>query len=210
MPRPLSIDGDRIVDVDGDIDFGAVAGQSFIDGIIHDFVDQMVQTRFARRPDIHGGPFAHRLQTFQNFDGTGIVNIGRRQNFICHSVLISFVYCDCDQMRMGITTYRYCSCSCAFRRQHRLQFARALLIFQRERHLFLRNRAQEVQQILRVEADLEIRTRIFAGTLSSDSPVSSADEKIFTSPAVNCTRIARERSSANWATRSIAPLISSF
>src|SRR5579862_5322957 len=47
------------------------------------------------------------------------------------------------------------------------------------------------------------------GTLSSLSPVSTEDEKIFTSPAVNCTRMARERSSANCETRSIAERISS-
>src|ERR1022692_1928491 len=42
------------------------------------------------------------------------------------------------------------------------------------------------------------------GTLSSLSPVSTEDEKILTSPAVNCTRMARERSSANCETRSLA------
>ena len=92
------------------------------------------------------------------------------------------------QMRMGITTYRYCSCSgapdiCGVpskrpERLPRLQFAGALLVFQQsELHFVLRDCAEKIQQVLCVEADLEIRSRVFGGTLSSDSPVSSAEEK---------------------------------
>ena len=68
--------------MDGDFNFRAVAGESFVDGVVDDFVNEMVKACFTSRTDVHGGPFAHRFQTFQNFDGTGIVDIGGRQNFV--------------------------------------------------------------------------------------------------------------------------------
>ena len=36
-------DGDRVVDVDDDIDFLGVAGEGFVDGVVDYFVDEMVQ-----------------------------------------------------------------------------------------------------------------------------------------------------------------------
>ena len=36
---------DAIVDMDGDVDLVAMAGQGFIDGVVDDFINQMVQTR---------------------------------------------------------------------------------------------------------------------------------------------------------------------
>ena len=63
-------------------------------------------------------------------------------------------------MRIGMTTYRYCSC--IVHSAAGLQFAGALLIFQAERNVILRNGPQEIEQILRVETNLEIRTRILA------------------------------------------------
>ena len=58
----------RIVDVDGDFDFGAIARQRFVDGIIDYFVDQVVQTRFTRRTDVHGRPFSDCFKAFQHLD----------------------------------------------------------------------------------------------------------------------------------------------
>jgi hypothetical protein len=66
----------------------------------------------------------------------------------------------------------------------RPQFAGAFLILQLERDLILRDGAQEIQQVLRVEADLQIRPLYSLVTVSSLSPISTDDEKIFTSPSV--------------------------
>ena len=86
----------------------AVAGQRFVDGVIDDFVDQVVQAHFAGRADIHGGAQAHRLQTFQHFDtawnrklrpSAGIHFIGH-----CHSSCFWTVRSALAQIRIGMTT----------------------------------------------------------------------------------------------------------
>ncbi len=81
--------GDGIVVVDGDADFGGMAGEGFIDGIVHHLVDEVVEAHFAGGADVHCGAKAHRLQAFQYFDATGIVNITRTGvHFVCHSSLL--------------------------------------------------------------------------------------------------------------------------
>ena len=66
-------DGDGVAGVDGDGNVGAVAGQRFVDGVVHDLVHQMVQTAGAGGTDIHAGPLAHGLQTLKNLDLRGVV-----------------------------------------------------------------------------------------------------------------------------------------
>ena len=61
-------DGDGIAGIDGDGDVLAVAGQSLVDGVVHDLIDQVVQARGGGRADIHTRPLAHRLQTLQNLN----------------------------------------------------------------------------------------------------------------------------------------------
>src|SRR3954452_6114587 len=53
----------------------------------------------------------------------------------------------------------HCVVSC----QDGLQFARTLLIFQGKGNLLLRNGPQELQKILCVESDFEIRASVLAG-----------------------------------------------
>ncbi len=60
--------GDGIVDVNRDVDFGAIPGQSFVHRVIDYFVDEMMQARFAGRPDIHRGPQPDCFEAFQNLD----------------------------------------------------------------------------------------------------------------------------------------------
>ena len=64
---------DGVVEVDGDFNLGGETGQGFVDGIIHHFIHEMMQTQFARRPNVHGGTFAHCFHAAQHFDGVGIV-----------------------------------------------------------------------------------------------------------------------------------------
>ena len=61
-------DGNRVVGVDGDDDVVAVAGQRFVDGVVDDFVDAMVETRFVRITDVHTGSLAHGLEALEALD----------------------------------------------------------------------------------------------------------------------------------------------
>ncbi len=71
-------DGDRIVDVNGDVDLIAVPCQRFVNRVVDDFVDEVMQPRRARRPDVHGGPLPHRLEPFENLDLVGAVVVTDR------------------------------------------------------------------------------------------------------------------------------------
>ena len=61
-------DADRVVRVDDDIDVGAVAGERLVDGVVDDFVDEMVQALRARGADVHAGPLADGLEPFEYLD----------------------------------------------------------------------------------------------------------------------------------------------
>ena len=63
-------DADGVVRVDGDHDVVAVAGQRFVDGVVHHLKHQVVQAgAVARVADVHAGALAHGLQAFQDGDG---------------------------------------------------------------------------------------------------------------------------------------------
>ena len=47
-------DGEGVIDMNGDTDFGAITRQRFVDGIVDDFVDEVMQAHFAGRADVHG------------------------------------------------------------------------------------------------------------------------------------------------------------
>src|SRR5690606_13881142 len=52
---PVVDDADPAVGEEGDLDQVAVAGERFVDGVVHDLVDEVVQTPLARRSDVHAG-----------------------------------------------------------------------------------------------------------------------------------------------------------
>ncbi len=54
--------------MDRDVDGRAVAGQRLVDGVVDDLVDEVVQAAHARRPDVHAGSLAHRLEPLENGD----------------------------------------------------------------------------------------------------------------------------------------------
>ena len=64
-------DRDRIVDVNRDLDLVGVSGQRFVDRVVDDFVDQVVQSHLAGRADVHRRTQADGFHAFQNFDGIG-------------------------------------------------------------------------------------------------------------------------------------------
>ena len=73
----------RIIFVNGHQDVLAVAGQRFVDRIIHHLIDQVMKTLFADIPDIHGRSFPNGFQTFQNLYTVCAIAVGcRNQNFL--------------------------------------------------------------------------------------------------------------------------------
>ena len=63
-------DRDRVVGVDGDVDFGAVAGQRFVDRVVQHFEHQVMQAGAVRGvADVHARTLAHGFQPFQDLDG---------------------------------------------------------------------------------------------------------------------------------------------
>jgi hypothetical protein len=54
-------------------DFRAIARQGFVDGVVDNLINEVMQTHFPGGTDIHGGAQAHRLQALQDFDTRRIV-----------------------------------------------------------------------------------------------------------------------------------------
>ena len=67
---------DDIIGFDGDFDVGTVPGERLVDGVIDDLVDQMMQTAFGGRTDVHAGAFAHGLETLEHLDLTFVIGLG--------------------------------------------------------------------------------------------------------------------------------------
>ena len=68
---------DRIVLVDRNNDLVAYARKSFVDRVVHDFIDQMMQTARRGRTDVHTRPLAHRFQALENLNLTVVVFVHR-------------------------------------------------------------------------------------------------------------------------------------
>ena len=67
----------------GNADFSAVPVDCFVNGIVHDFPDQMMKAAAVRRTDIHARTFADRFQAFQNLNTAVIIAL-----CFCHSNLL--------------------------------------------------------------------------------------------------------------------------
>ena len=52
----------------GHFNTSGVTGHCFINGVVDDFVHQVMQTGGTGRTDIHAGSFAHRLETLEDRD----------------------------------------------------------------------------------------------------------------------------------------------
>src|SRR5690242_87736 len=86
--------------MDRDVDLRAVPSQSLIHGVVDHLINQVVEPRFSRRPDIHRGTLPNRLETFQHLDRAGIVLFRRvrRRYFVCHRILIVFTCHEADHL----------------------------------------------------------------------------------------------------------------
>ena len=74
------------ISLDGHVNFGGVAGERFVDRVIYDLVDQVVQTALSGRANVHAGALANRFQTFQhgNIGCTVFMLLFRCILFRCH------------------------------------------------------------------------------------------------------------------------------
>lgn len=68
--------GDAAVDVDRHLDGFAEPGHVFVDAVIDDFVDEVMQPVHAGAADIHGRPLPDGIEPFENFDLIRAVTIG--------------------------------------------------------------------------------------------------------------------------------------
>ena len=71
-------DGHRVVDVNGDRDLAAVAGQRLVDRVVHHLPDEVVEADRPRGADVHRRALADRFQTLEDLDLVGPVGVHRR------------------------------------------------------------------------------------------------------------------------------------
>jgi hypothetical protein len=55
------------------LDVAGVPGESLVDGVVDDLVDQVVEAALSRGTDVHAGSFADRFQTLQQLNVAGVV-----------------------------------------------------------------------------------------------------------------------------------------
>ena len=56
----------RAISLNGHVNLGGIAGERFVNRVIYDLVDQVVQTALSGRANVHAGALANRFQTFQH------------------------------------------------------------------------------------------------------------------------------------------------
>ena len=59
---------DNVAVQDGDGDIFTVPGQSLVNGVVHDLIDQVVETGGGGGADIHARTLPHGLQALQDLD----------------------------------------------------------------------------------------------------------------------------------------------
>ena len=88
-------DGDGVVGIDLHGDVRAVAREGFVDGVIDDLIDEVVQTARGGRADVHARTLAHRFQSLKDLNFRGVVIVvgvdrrGLQKFVVCHGVLLS-------------------------------------------------------------------------------------------------------------------------
>ena len=73
-------DGDGVVGVNGHLDMAAVTGQSLVDRVVHNLVNQVMETARARGADIHARTLANRFKALEDLNVRAVVMI----RFCCH------------------------------------------------------------------------------------------------------------------------------
>ena len=69
-------DRDRVVEMNPDVDLIAVTGERFVDRVVDDLVDEVMQTLRPGRADVHGRALAHGLEALEDLDLVCAVIVG--------------------------------------------------------------------------------------------------------------------------------------
>ena len=76
----------------GHFDRGAESGKVFVDGVVHDLVDQVVESSCGDAADIHAGPDPDSFQAFEYLDTAFVVTV-RFLIYIRHSDFLFLCLC---------------------------------------------------------------------------------------------------------------------
>jgi hypothetical protein len=85
-PPPIIPDGHAIVDMNDDLDLLTVSGQSLIDAIVDQFVNQVMKAFCPGVSDVHGRPFPDSGKAIQDLD------LFCRIFFLCFFHSFSFLF----------------------------------------------------------------------------------------------------------------------
>jgi hypothetical protein len=72
-PATVVANGDRAIDMDRDINPGAEAGEMFVDRVIEDFENAVMQPALVGVADVHSGSFSDSFEAFELVDLGGVV-----------------------------------------------------------------------------------------------------------------------------------------
>ena len=82
-------DGNRVVRVDGDLNLRGVACKSFVDGVVDNFINQMMKPgAVGGVADEHARTLANGFQALQNLDA--VLVVGRRSGRLLIAVRVHF------------------------------------------------------------------------------------------------------------------------
>ena len=70
---PIVLHGYGVIFVNRYFDVATITGHSLVDGVVHGFVNEVMQALFADVSNVHRRAFAHRFQAFKHLDVTGRV-----------------------------------------------------------------------------------------------------------------------------------------
>ena len=76
---PVVLHAGGAVVVQGDLHMMGIAAHGFVDGVVHDLPQHMVETPAAGGADIHARTHPHRVQPFENLNTAGVI-------LLCHEV----------------------------------------------------------------------------------------------------------------------------
>ena len=82
MPRPLSRTSALPSGMQGEIDLVAEPGHGFVDRVVHHLPDEVVETLWAGRTDVHRRAFSDSFEPLENGDVLGPVGRGGRQSWL--------------------------------------------------------------------------------------------------------------------------------
>ncbi|KAF5032528.1 hypothetical protein DSECCO2_616350 [anaerobic digester metagenome] len=78
--------GDAVIFVNRNVNLGTITGQGFVDAVVDDFINKMMQAANTGITNVHAGTNANCLQPFQYLNLIGI--IGRAVVIFCHIYLL--------------------------------------------------------------------------------------------------------------------------